>query len=287
MGRPNGAAPGDRDRLRLHLGTDQVDALVVRGPREAIDLANGASVAILRLEAAIAAAPGDRFALRHPSPGSVAGGGFVLDARPPRGISRRRLTLERATALADAPDGDIAGRVELHGALLVGGRWRLAPDVEAALRDRAVSLVDAHHAAEPRSPGLASATLRADIAIAARRLVTLARGAAAVVAGELVDRLVDDGTLARDGDRIRAAARPSGLPPETLEAMDRLEAALAVPAPPSLAAAARAAGCPPEGLRALEAAGPHRPPRGRPRLGGIDLPRARAASPVDGGRRPR
>ena len=37
--------------------------------------------------------------------------------------------------------------------------------------------------------------------------------------------------------------------------MDRLEAALNVPAPPDLAAAAQAAGCPPEGVRALEAAG--------------------------------
>ena len=37
--------------------------------------------------------------------------------------------------------------------------------------------------------------------------------------------------------------------------MDRLEAALSVAAPPSLAEAARAAGCPPDGVRALEAAG--------------------------------
>ena len=76
-------APADRERLRLHLGTDQAAALVVRGPRESIDLPDGSSLAILRLDAAIAAAPGDRFALRRPSPGSVAGGGVVLDARHP------------------------------------------------------------------------------------------------------------------------------------------------------------------------------------------------------------
>jgi selenocysteine-specific elongation factor len=34
--------------------------------------------------------------------------------------------------------------------------------------------------------------------------------------------------------------------------MDRLERALSVPTPPSLADAAAAAGCPPEGIRALE-----------------------------------
>lgn len=42
------------------------------------------------------------------------------------------------------------------------------------------------------------------------------------------------------------------LDPAVAAAMDRLEAALAVPAPPPLAAAARAAGCSPEGIRALE-----------------------------------
>ncbi len=64
-----------------------------------------------------------------------------------------------------------------------------------------------------------------------------------------------DGTLARDGDRLRDAARPAGLPAATLAAMGRLELALSVAAPPSLAAAAREAGCPTDGVRALEAAG--------------------------------
>ena len=101
-------APADRERLRLHLGTDQVAALVVRGPREAVDLPDGAALAILRLDAEIAAAPGDRFALRRPSPGSVAGGGVVLDPRPPRGVSRRRMTADRAAALARPSVGAFA-----------------------------------------------------------------------------------------------------------------------------------------------------------------------------------
>ena len=104
-----GTAPADRERLRLHLGTDQAGALVVRGPREAIDLPDGSSLAILRLDAAIAAAPGDRFALRRPSPGSVAGGGVVLDAQPPRGVSRRRMTEARAAALGTPPDRRVLG----------------------------------------------------------------------------------------------------------------------------------------------------------------------------------
>jgi selenocysteine-specific elongation factor len=255
-----GRGPADRERLRLHIGTEQVAALVVRGPREAIDAAGGWSVALLRLDRPIAAAAGDRFALRRPSPGSTAGGGVVLDALPPRGVSRRRLTRERATAsLAAAQGVDPEARadagVDLHGALRRGGRWSLAPDVVAALDEQAAALVAAHHASEPDSPGLADAVLRHDLALAGRRLVTLGATAADEVARHVIDTLVARGALARDHERLRDPRRAAGLPAATLAAMDRLEAALAVPAPPGLAEAAKAAGCPPEGVRALGAAG--------------------------------
>ena len=243
------AVPADRDRLRLHLGTDQVDALVVRGPREAIDLPDGSSLAILRLSRPIAAGTGDRFALRQPSPGSTAGGGVVLDALPPRGISRRRLTADRAAALAS---GAPSARLDLHGALADGDAVRLAPDVAAALAQAAVDAVRAHHAAEPASPGLTLPALRATLALRARHLVTLDRTAADRVARHVVETAIADGLLARDGDRVRDPDRAAGLPPDVLAAMDRLEAALAVAAPPALADAARAAGCSPDGVKALE-----------------------------------
>jgi len=259
-------APADRERVRFHAGTAQAGALVVRGPREAVVLADGSLPAILRLDAEVAAAPGDRFAMRRPSPGSSAGGGVILDPLPPRGVSRRRFTAERAEALAaavarvtrgDAGAGEAvaAARLDLHGALRVGGAWRLAPDLASALGSVAADLVRAHHAAEPASPGLPLPAARAELALAARRRATLGRAAADEVARELVDRLVADGALARDGDRLRDPARAAGLPPATLAAMDRLVTTLAVAAPPSLAAAAREAGCPPDGLRALETAG--------------------------------
>ncbi len=209
----------------------------------------GASLAILRLTRPIAAAAGDRFALRQPSPGSTAGGGVVLDPLPPRGISRRRLTPERAAALAA---GDPAARLDVHGALVEGDAVRLAPDVAASLRQAAIDAVRAHHAAEPSSPGLALPALRTTLAIRARRLATLDRTAAEQVARHVVDQAIADGALARDGDRLRDPGRAAGLPPDVLAAMDRLEAALAVAAPPSLSAAARDAGCPPDGVKALE-----------------------------------
>jgi len=260
------AVPADRERLRFHGGTAQAGALVIRGPREAVDLPDGSALAILRLDGDVAAAPGDRFALRRPSPGSSAGGGVVLDALPPRGVSRRRLTARRVEALAGAVasmslglDGAAAAvaaaRLDLHGALREADGWRLAPDLATALQAAALGLVRAHHAAEPESAGLALPAMRTELALAARRRATLDRAAADEVARGFVDRLVADGTLARDGDRLRDPARPAGLPEATLAAMDRLELALSVAAPPSLAAAAREAGCPPDGVRALEAAG--------------------------------
>ena len=260
------AVPADRERLRFHGGTTQAGALVIRGPREAVDLPDGSALAILRLDGDVAAAPGDRFALRRPSPGSSAGGGVVLDALPPRGVSRRRLSTGRAEALATAVASMSVGlegaaaavaaaRLDLHGALREPDGWRLAGDIEIELEGMALELVRAHHAADHESPGLALPVIRAGIALATRRRATLDRADADEVARFLVDRLVADGTLARDGDRLRDPARPAGLPAATLAAMDRLELALSVAAPPSLAAAARDAGCPPDGVSALEAAG--------------------------------
>lgn len=255
-GPAGGPAPADRERLRLHLGTDQAEALVVRGPREAIDLDDGRAVAILRLDNSIAVAPGDRFALRRPSPAAVAGGGVVLDPRPPRGVSRRRLTPARAAALARAPVESADARLDLHGASPgPGATWRLAADVERALRERAFALVAADREARPDAGGLALPALRGELALAARRLVTVPRDAAAAIAGDVVDRLVAAGDLVRDGDRVRDTATAGGLSLETYAAMDRLEAALAVATPPSMQAAASEARCSPDGVKALERAG--------------------------------
>ena len=249
--RASAGIPLDRDRLRLHLGTEQVDALVVRGPREAIDLPDGSSVAILRLARPIAAANGDRFALRQPSPASTAGGGVVLDPLPPRGISRRRLTAARAAALASG-GGD--ARLDLHGAIEDDDAVRLATDVTDALRRAAVDVVRAHDLAEPSSTGQPLAALRAELALRTRRLVTVHRTGADRVARDVSDAAVNAGVLVRDGDRVRDAGRAEGLPADVLAAMDRLEAALSVAAPPPLSAAALDADCPPDGVRALERA---------------------------------
>ena len=235
------APVADRARGRLHAGTTAVDATVGRGGRDALMLRDGTVAGIVRFAEPIAIRQGDRFVLRRGSSMAPVGG-VVLDTDPPRGISRRRQTPERVSALAT---GAADARLELHGAVVLdGGRVAIAPDVAAAVADEALKSV---------GDGCPVAAARAGAAAALRRLVTVRRDDAVSAASALIERLVLDGRLAQDGDMVRppGVAR-STLDPAVAAAMDRLEAALAVSAPPPLAAAARAAGCSPEGIRALE-----------------------------------
>lgn len=236
----------DRARGRFHAGTAATDATIGRAGRDALVLPDGRPAGIVRLAAVVALRPGERFVLRRGGT-SAPIGGLVLDVAPPRGLSRRRQTSERVAAL---DGGGRSARLDLHGALSIPGAGVvLAPDVEAAVADLLLASI---------SDGAASLTsLRAKTSSALRRLVTLRRDAATTAATALIDRLVADGRLSRDGDTVRlpGAAVVAPLDPRTAAAMDLLEAALDVPAPPSLAEAARAAGCTPESVRALERAG--------------------------------
>ena len=118
----------DRARFRVHLGTAAAEAVVGRSGRDALELPGGAAAAVLRLDASLAAATGDRFVLRRAATsGPAVVGGVILDPRPARGVSRRRQTPERVAVLAAAAQaGDRvaihAARVELHG--IVAGETR-------------------------------------------------------------------------------------------------------------------------------------------------------------------
>ena len=269
--------PADGTPGRLHLGTAQVGVRIGRSGREAADLGDGRVTALLRLDAPVAVIVGDPFVLRRPSPGLVLAGGLVLDAIPPRGPARRRVTAERladldAAVAARDPEHALAALVDLHGvlprervealaAILPGAAARrgatahVAPDVTIGLDAMALAAVAAHHAAVPLSVGLADAELRRALATEVRRRSDAEARVTAAVAGDVLDRLAAGVRLVREGDRWHDPDRAAGLPPDLLAAMDRLEAALSVPAPPALAAVALAVGCPPDGLRALEAAG--------------------------------
>ncbi len=275
---PRRFPPGDGSGARLHIGTEQVEALVRRRGRDAIDLPDGAITAVLQLDAPIATFVGDRAVLRRPSPGEAVAAVEVLDPVPARGISRRRATAERLLAVAaaiESGDGDEAADalLRLHGALSVGriaaitGVFRraagpigaepdaqpdgvvLASDVVAALEATAMDLV---------KPNVPLGELRSALMRALRRQVTIDRSTTEA-AGRAIDLVIDDlvsrRKLVRDGDRVRDPASGPAISPDLTAAMDRLEASLDVPAPPGLAEAARAAGCPPDGLRELVATG--------------------------------
>lgn len=230
------APVADRTRSRVHAGTAATEGVIGRGGRDALGLPDGRFAGIVRLAGPIALRRGDPFVVRRG--GSIAPvGGVVLDTVPPRGISRRRQTPERVAALAGGDPA--AARLDLHGA--VDGA--LASDVASAAARQAMEAV---------APEASLTRVRSEVARAIRSLVTLRRDDAAVIASSLIDRLVAEGRLVRAGDVVRlpgvAAASPD---PALAAAIERLEAALAVPAPPSLAEAARAAGCPPAGIRDL------------------------------------
>jgi selenocysteine-specific elongation factor len=237
--------PADRTRVSVHLGTAAIAGVVGRTARDAVELGPDESTAILRLAEPIAAAPGDRFALRRPSPAAPLGGGRVLDVLPPRGTARRRVTPDRLRALAATRPGTeawLTARLDLHGAV-TDPAPALAADVGAAV-DAAIL---AAATADSRRPDL----LKAGASELRRHVGAIDHPAIA----ERLDALVAAGRLVRDGDRIHApGVAPASPNPTTLAAMDRLEELLAVVAPPPLSAAARAAGCPPEGIRALERA---------------------------------
>src|SRR3954454_1862125 len=253
----------DRARARVHLGTEAVDATVGRSARDAIDLPDGAEAAIVRLATPIAVGAGDRLVLRRTAGTARVTGALVLDPIPARGISRRRQTAARVGDLAEAVTaGDrtaaSSARLALHGVVVpTAGVIDLAKTVSTDLLATVESTV--HLEVTPAAgDGLPLTDARAIAARALRRGATIARTDADSIAAAVVDGLVVTGRLERDRAVVRipgTARRDDAADPALLEAMDRLERALAANAPPGLADAARAAGCPPDGIRALERSG--------------------------------
>ncbi|MBI3751346.1 MAG: selenocysteine-specific translation elongation factor [Chloroflexi bacterium] len=259
---------------RLHLWTETIDTTVRPTGASWIDLGDGRVAATLSLANAAAVLAGARGVLRDPGPGRVVGAVTVLDARPPRGVSRRRVTTPRLAALAGAieradAEAAVDALTELHGAIgtdrldalaaALGSssgtrpRWlRLAADIAASLSAAAVELA-------ARRPSIAE--LRPELMARLRRQATIERSWSAM-ATEAIDRVIADlvaaGRLARDGDRVGvplAEAASAAVGDARAAALARLVAALDADVPPSLAEAARAAACSLDAILALEQSG--------------------------------
>ena len=72
-----------RDRVRFHVGTQEVMARVLLVDRAELEPGQ-VSYGRFRLEAPIVALPGDRYVIRSYSPIVTIGGGTLLDIAPPR-----------------------------------------------------------------------------------------------------------------------------------------------------------------------------------------------------------
>ncbi len=267
-----------RSALHLHIGAAACGAHVA--PLQAGALEPGASgLAQLVLDAPVAALRGDRFILRDPTAHGTVAGGWVIDPfGPPRGRARP-VRLQQLAALAlPTPAQALAALLEGESAGIDLARFDLAcnltaaestavhaavPLVQIAGDGGARALSSSHwqawceaipaalagwHADDPASVGPSSADLAARMN---------PRPPTAVLHAALT-ALVHDGTVARDGLRVRLHAHravlseadaallarvttllePTGLRPPIV---GELATALALPLPELLASLMRAA----------------------------------------------
>ena len=259
-----------RSRLTatLHIGTDHASA-ALRWIHEPTAHTRRRT-ALLDVERPVAAALGDRFLLRLPSPPRVLGGGTVLDPSPPR--LRTRQLRERLPPAA--PDPTLATlvryrlalpAVELAGAAAVlgtssrtedllpgaasAGPLVLAPGIESDLAAEALARVSAAPTGTVTLP-----ELRTLLAARLGRIGAIPRADAEAAAHALVERMVRDEMVALRGSVV-VDAGGSDVAARLDEAGGRLVAALDTVRPPALGDTADTAGYPREALGALVDAG--------------------------------
>jgi selenocysteine-specific elongation factor len=238
-----------RDRVRLHIGTDEVMArLSLIGAQT---VAPGASAAVqLVLERPAVALPGDRFVIRSFSPIVTIGGGRVLDAAPEKhkrfsggvlegleklGGSTRDAVEQMAAQAGGSPQAvrDIArklGRGEPEvaaavSALAVDRRLvaiagekperYLHSSAYARLSDGLVDAVRAYFVKNPFRRGMPYSDLRAEF---------LAAGDAPTLK-VVLDALVSGGILSRKDAEIGLAGREPKSDPVETELRARVEGA--------------------------------------------------------------
>jgi selenocysteine-specific elongation factor len=240
-----------RDRVRLHIGTDEVMARVsVIG---AASIAPGASSPVqLVLERPTVALPGDRFVIRSFSPVLTVGGGLVLDAAPEKHKRFSGRVLEGLGKLGgparDAVDqmfaqsggtpraaAEIAlklGRSEAEivmavaalaaeGALVPIGETKPERFLHRAVRDElAAGLVDglkAYFAVNPYKPAMPYSDLRAAF---------LAKSDAAALK-HVLDSLLASGALFRKDAGVGLSGREVAADPVEAERRARVAGAFA------------------------------------------------------------
>ena len=244
--------------LLLHTGTAEVSCRAI--VLESDEIAPGERGWVqLWLARPLAAAPGDRFVLRVPSPSiTLAGGRFTdvaarrhprHDARVTESLSRRAagevlqeelrkyprgITAQALVRASLAEEADVA-TLEAHRA----GQWLFAPEAWRAIAERAESALSDYHRRSPLRAGMPREELQSRLGLAPPTFGPVL--AELATAGVLVER---GGEVALPAHEVRI--EPGGPAARLLEVLGRQPFA-----PPSLPEAMREAGASPELVRAM------------------------------------
>ena len=251
-----------RDRVRFHVGTQEVMARVLLVDRAELEPGQ-VSYGRFRLEAPIVALPGDRYVIRSYSPIVTIGGGTLLDIAPPRfkrkgpALLAHLQLLDQGTAAqvleehlrqagpAGARAADLRARtpfgpdelrqlleegVKAGTVLAVDREWYLHRDANDRLRSQTLALLEAFHADNPLRSGISREELRSRAGHAQER-----------VFAQLLTGLEAEGVVRSERDQVRLAAHSIRLSADQQRVVDGLEAdyreAGAAPASPEEALA--------------------------------------------------
>jgi selenocysteine-specific elongation factor len=246
--------------LLLHTGTAEVAARAILLDGDQVE-PGGKGWIQLYLEEPIAAAAGDRFVLRLPSPSATIAGGRFVDVRPrrhlrhdlavPASLERRRAGavlqeelrkysrgiseagLLKATL---APSGDLSKLAARRA-----GGWLFSLEAWSALALRAAALLGEYHRGHPLRAGMPREELKSRL------------GLAPAAFGAVLGELARDGVLSERGGEVALPGHEVMLDPAEGGPAHRLLDLLGRSpfAPPSLPEAMRESGAGPEVLRAL------------------------------------
>jgi len=245
-----------RDRVRFHVGTQEVMARVLLVDRAGLEPGQ-VSYGRFRLEAPVVALPGDRFVIRSYSPIVTIGGGTLLDIAPPR-FKRKAPALLAHLALletgaptevleehlkqagpAGARAADLRARtafgperlksllqelVQAGAIVAVDREWYLHREANERLRSQTLALLGAFHAENPLRTGISREELRSRAGNAQER-----------VFAQLLASLEAEGLVRSEKDQVRLTSHEIRLSAEQERIVKGLEADFlkAGAAPPS------------------------------------------------------
>ncbi len=245
-----------RDRVRFHVGTQEVMARVLLVDREQLEPGQ-VSYGRFRLEAPIVALPGDRFVIRSYSPIITIGGGTLLDIAPPRFKRKAPALLAHLTLLekgdpaqvveehlkqagpAGARAADLRARtpfgperlrelldelVKTAAIVAVDREWYLHREANDRLRAQTLGLLEAFHAENPLRGGISREELRSRAGNAQERVFS-----------QLLTSLEAEGVVRSEKDQVRLASHSIRLTPEQQRVVSGLDVEFgrAGAAPPS------------------------------------------------------